>query len=279
MFSIVWKFFSSSLLFWEIAGYFSTVVVILGCIGEYLAEFTKVPKDEVAKHKLSKLSLIILTAGIAGELLTAVQSSSISSRVIANLEASVKIANQSAVDAAKAAVRAQGSADQANGAAGAAQARADAADEAAERSNHVADLAEHDLLKTIAALRQPNMTKDDIRKITEALRGCPNRDKVAVLVHAPFTSSLAIPIFGALRDSGFRTNIALEMNIWVGGSIHGSMKDAQTMVCIEKALFQFKSMVSFTSVMGTTDPPGSPITIELGEQPLGELPKPAEPKK
>lgn len=68
----------SSLLFWEIAGYISTAIVILGCIGEYIAEFTCIPKSEGEKHRISKLSLIILIAGIAGELLTAVRSSQIS---------------------------------------------------------------------------------------------------------------------------------------------------------------------------------------------------------
>lgn len=103
MFSVVWSFLSSSLLFWEIAGYFSTAIVIFGCVGEYIAEFTKVPKDETSKHKWSKMSLIILTAGIAGELMTAIQSSAISGRVIANLEANVTRARQSAVDAETAA--------------------------------------------------------------------------------------------------------------------------------------------------------------------------------
>jgi hypothetical protein len=93
---IVWKFLSSSLLFWEISGFFCTVVVIAGCVGEYIAEFTDILRGQIAKQKLARLSLIILTAGIAGELLTGIQSSIISGSVIANLGTSVRDARQSA---------------------------------------------------------------------------------------------------------------------------------------------------------------------------------------
>lgn len=113
MFSTVWRFFSLSLLFWEITGYVCTSVVILGCVGEYVAEFTDKPKTEERRRKLSRLSLIILTVGIAGELLTAIQSSRISSQVIYDLEGTVQSAKQSAQDAAGAAARAKIAADDA----------------------------------------------------------------------------------------------------------------------------------------------------------------------
>ena len=53
----------SSLLFWEVAGYICTGIVFLGCIGEFLAEFTRIPNSDGEKHRISKLSLIILIAG------------------------------------------------------------------------------------------------------------------------------------------------------------------------------------------------------------------------
>jgi hypothetical protein len=111
MFSTIRDVLSSSLLFWEIAGFISTVVVILGCVGEYIAEFTRIPKTDDGKHRISRLSLIILTVGIAGELLTAVQSSLISGHVIADLQATATAAKKSASDAADAATRAKTSAD------------------------------------------------------------------------------------------------------------------------------------------------------------------------
>lgn len=105
MFASIWSVLSSSLLFWEIAGYVCTFVVILGCVGEYIAEFTSIPRGRKCKHKLSRLSLIILTVGIAGELLTAIRSSQISGEVIADLQTSIRTAKQSAKDAADAAER------------------------------------------------------------------------------------------------------------------------------------------------------------------------------
>jgi hypothetical protein len=86
----------SSLALWEWLGYASTIVVILGCIGEYIADFTRIPGDEEGRHQWSKLSLIILTLGIAGELLTAMRVSSISGAVITDLEKSVATARDSA---------------------------------------------------------------------------------------------------------------------------------------------------------------------------------------
>src|ERR1700722_1832605 len=106
MFSAIRDVLSSSLLFWEIAGYVSTGIVILGCVGEYIADFTRIPKSEDEKHRISKLSLIILIVGIAGELLTAVRASQISGQVISDLQTTVADAKRSALGAADDAIRA-----------------------------------------------------------------------------------------------------------------------------------------------------------------------------
>lgn len=111
MFSVIRGMLSSSLLLWEVAGYICTAVVVLGCIGEYVAEFTRVPRSDDARHKIAKLSLIVLTVGIAGELLTAIRSSQMSGRVIADLQATVRDARESASTAAGAATRAKAAAD------------------------------------------------------------------------------------------------------------------------------------------------------------------------
>jgi hypothetical protein len=57
---------------WEWFGYVSTAIVFIGCVGEFIAEFTPLPKAEESKHKLARLSLIVLIFGIAGELLSTV---------------------------------------------------------------------------------------------------------------------------------------------------------------------------------------------------------------
>ncbi|MGA2373060.1 MAG: hypothetical protein ABSG11_20555 [Candidatus Korobacteraceae bacterium] len=76
----------SLLRFWERFGYGSTTIVGLGCVGEFIAEFTRIPKTEASKHKLSRLSLIILILGIGGELLSAIRTSDVSGQLIANIE-------------------------------------------------------------------------------------------------------------------------------------------------------------------------------------------------
>jgi len=71
---------------WEWFGYVSTAVVFLGCVGEFVAEFTHFPKSDQSKHKLARMSLIILILGIAGELLSTVRTSQLSGQVIADAE-------------------------------------------------------------------------------------------------------------------------------------------------------------------------------------------------
>jgi hypothetical protein len=89
----------SAIHWWEWFGYASTGVVGLGCIGEFIAEFTSVSKSEHRKHKLSRLSLIILIFGIAGELLSAVRTSNLSGELIANIEERAANAEQKAGEA------------------------------------------------------------------------------------------------------------------------------------------------------------------------------------
>lgn len=88
---------------WEPAEYISTAVVFIGCVGEFFAEFTRFPKGESDKHKLARLSLILVIAGIAGELCATVRTSQLSGQVIASIEDEAELANQ---EAGKANVRA-----------------------------------------------------------------------------------------------------------------------------------------------------------------------------
>ena len=71
---------------WEWVGYVSTAIVFLGCVGEFIAEFTSVPKNKETASKLARLSLIVLIFGIAGELLGVVRTSQLSGQIIANIE-------------------------------------------------------------------------------------------------------------------------------------------------------------------------------------------------
>jgi|SRR5271165_16571 len=76
----------SALGCWEWLEYVSTAIVFLGCVGEFVAEFTSLPKSEKTEKKLARLSLIILIFGIAGELLGTVRTSQLSGQLIANID-------------------------------------------------------------------------------------------------------------------------------------------------------------------------------------------------
>jgi hypothetical protein len=86
----------SALDCWEWIEYISTAIVILGCVGEFFAEFTHFPKSESRRHKLGKLSLLVVIAGIFGELCATVRTSHLSGLIIANVEQQASEANERA---------------------------------------------------------------------------------------------------------------------------------------------------------------------------------------
>jgi hypothetical protein len=90
---------------WEWAGYVSTAIVFIGCVGEFIAEFTHLLKSVEVEKKLARLSLIVLILGIAGELLSAVRTSQLSGQIIANIEERAADAEQKAGEANKEAAR------------------------------------------------------------------------------------------------------------------------------------------------------------------------------
>ena len=100
-------FLKSALRCWEWFGYISTAVVGLGCIGEYIAEFTSIPTCESSRRKISKLSLIILILGIAGELLSTARTSQLSGQLIADIEAHAGDAEEKAAEANERAANAE----------------------------------------------------------------------------------------------------------------------------------------------------------------------------
>ena len=73
----------SSLGFWEIVDYIATGIVLIGVAGESVAEFLRFPKDEYKRTQVAKLSALILIVGLAGELVSVVQTSRFSGQLIA----------------------------------------------------------------------------------------------------------------------------------------------------------------------------------------------------
>jgi hypothetical protein len=97
----------SSLAFWEIVEYVSAATVLIGVIGEYIAEFTSFAAKRSVEKSLAKLSTLVLIIGLAVELLSLVKTSQLSGRLIASLEEQTAQANARAAEASAHAVEAQ----------------------------------------------------------------------------------------------------------------------------------------------------------------------------
>jgi hypothetical protein len=78
---------ATSLERWELAEYTACALVALGCIGEFIAEFTRwwTGGIEEKKHRLAKLSTLLLIAALAFELVCLVKTNSISGQLIGSL--------------------------------------------------------------------------------------------------------------------------------------------------------------------------------------------------
>ena len=72
------------LSWWEHAEYVAEAFVILGCVGEFTAEFTEINTRDW-RHQLSKVSLLVLIAGLAFELGALVRTNGLSGQEIALL--------------------------------------------------------------------------------------------------------------------------------------------------------------------------------------------------
>src|SRR5258707_7197637 len=70
---------------WEWAEYISAAVVILGAVGEFMAEFTTIFRQEHSKKRLAKVATIVLIGGLAVELVALVRTSQLSGQIIALL--------------------------------------------------------------------------------------------------------------------------------------------------------------------------------------------------
>jgi hypothetical protein len=102
----------SALWWWELGEYASEAVVILGCAGEFIAEFTDLfaRGDERKKRRVSKASLLILMIGLAAGLVCLMRATILSGKIIASLNDEAALAGKAAGDANERAAVARGQA-------------------------------------------------------------------------------------------------------------------------------------------------------------------------
>jgi hypothetical protein len=94
----------SSLTRWEWVEYSAEFFVVLSCMGEYIAEFTKI-KTEKWRHQLNRRSLIVLIAALAIELGALCITNGLSGKEIAVLNGIAADARKRAEDEAMARVK------------------------------------------------------------------------------------------------------------------------------------------------------------------------------
>jgi hypothetical protein len=89
---------NSSLVAWEFRAYVATGVVMLGCVGEAVVEFTTWITGPARKH-FGRVSALVLIAGVAAEILTQAEVNTISNQEIADLNSKASGAAQRAASA------------------------------------------------------------------------------------------------------------------------------------------------------------------------------------
>src|SRR5579871_1350061 len=70
--------------FWEFCEYASEALVCFGCVGEYVAEYTKW-RTEDARHALGRFSLVVLILGLGTGLLSLIKTNALSGVIIGSL--------------------------------------------------------------------------------------------------------------------------------------------------------------------------------------------------
>ena len=83
----------SSLGIWSFAGYCTTAIVAVGCLGESIVEFTNCVRPRSFAKRVGAGAAIVLIAGLGGEVLTQVKVNSLSGQIIALLNDEVAEAN------------------------------------------------------------------------------------------------------------------------------------------------------------------------------------------
>src|SRR5262245_315050 len=90
-----------SLTIWEWVNYVATACVLIGVVGEYLADLTQIPKSERDKKTLGRPSTLVLMAGLAVERGGLVRTTQLSGRLIGSLEQQTNAAIAEAESARK----------------------------------------------------------------------------------------------------------------------------------------------------------------------------------
>jgi hypothetical protein len=84
--------------FWDNCEYIALFAVFFGVVGEFVAQFGRLPQDPVSKVKLAKASTLLLIAGLGAEMVTYAKTTGITGTIISFLNKEAADAYQRAAD-------------------------------------------------------------------------------------------------------------------------------------------------------------------------------------
>lgn len=246
-------------------GFFALLVVF-----ELLAHLSS--EDKKRETILEKIAICFFAVAVLAEIVAypyGRRNDTLSEQIIGSLDAKARNASTNASNALTKAGEADTKAEAANTASSKAQEKADTAsrvsDNAVGRANAIID-----------ALRQPRLTDDDQQALVARLKACPHHNNRVVILSSGLNSFL-VPIMLALQKAGFN---AVEpkpvLNMFEGTHVSGTLGEGITAGCIQEAIGK-TGKIALEGLLGFNDPPGSPITIWLGINPIGPLPDTVKP--
>lgn len=279
------------LSWWEYAEYVAEAFVILGCVGEFTAEFTKI-RTEVWRHQLAKISLLVLIAALVFALIALGRTNRLSGQEIAllngaaadartraaNAEETAKGFDAKIFEAQRGTAEAQRDAETAKERASEANERAAANEkEAARLSKQAADetLARANIEKQLAPRTLRDSDREMIGKQLRQFAPSFSARKVKISSYSADAEGIVFSL--EIMDILTRAGIDVEPIIGrvmpvglvsLGVKVTGPIADE---MFIRSLLTGIRAHVD-TSLSGEWDPKFTEVSIEVGVKPVAGLP-------
>lgn len=214
-----------SLAFWDGVEYISVAVIILGVIGEYVADFTlpeKTENDKRRQKRLGKISTLVLILGLTVELPAIWRINEMTGTQVADLErqadvaraqakgfeSSIASANERAANAGAQVANASRQAAAAGVKAAEASERARALELETAKQREKAAIAEKELLTLKEGLKPRALSAAQFSLLVERLKSSPNKGVVGVMsVGDSEAIAFAKQLFEALQAAGWQPNV------------------------------------------------------------------------
>jgi hypothetical protein len=279
------------LSWWESAEYVAEAFVILGCVGEFIAEFTEI-RTLGWRRQLSKISLLVLIAALAIELGALVRTNGLSGREIAllngiaadariraaNAEATAKGFDSQIAEAQRVTAEAQREAEIAKEDASKADERAAANEEEAARLGKAAEDEKLARVKIEKQLAPRTLNDSDRQTISQQLRPfAPSFSGRKVKVSS-YTGDAEGIVF-SLEIIDILTRAGIDVEPIVGRAMSVGLVDMGVRVTgpiademfIRSLLTGIRAHLD-TSLRGEWGPKYTEVNIEVGVKPVAGLP-------